>query len=157
MAETSITVKNASGSTETLATQTISSKKYGGHWRKAVPEGGATPYVNLDVDETGVVVKSSAGQLYGGLVFNLYGTTPSGLPAIFLKIYDKATAPTSSDTPKFTIPIESGEPVDLGGLLGPTGVAFAAGIGLRCTHGLAHNDNTALVMANACVVNLSYA
>jgi hypothetical protein len=157
MSEVALTIKNATADTKSLGTILASSLQYPGHYNKAVIEGGATPYVNLDVDETGVVVKSSAGQLYGGLVFNLHGATPSGLPTIYLKIYDKATAPTSSDTPKFTIPIEAGEPVSLGGLLGVTGVAFANGIGLRCTHGLANNDTTALVMNNACVVNLSYA
>lgn len=157
MAETSISVKDAAATTQNLATQTISAKQYGGHWIKAVPEGGGTPYINLDVDETGVVVKSSAGQLYGGLVFNLHGTTPSGLPTLFLKIYDKATAPTSSDTPKYTLPIESGEPVPLGALFGPTGAAFANGIGLRCTMALAHADTSAVPMANACIVNLTYA
>lgn len=156
MAETSISVKDAASATQTLGTQTISSKQYAGHYFKAVPEAGATPYVNLDVDETGVVVKASAGQLYGGMAFNLSGANPSGLPTLYLKIYDKATAATGSDTPKFVIPIESGEPVNLASLFGPTGAAFANGIGLRCTMGLAHADTSAPI-TNACVVNLSYA
>lgn len=156
MAEIALTVKNAASDTKSLATISAASLQYTGHYQKAVIEGGATPYVNLDVDETGVVVKSSAGQLYGGLIFNLYGPTPSGMPTLYLKIYDKATAPISSDTPKFTLPLESGEPIDLTALLGPCGVAFALGIGLRCTTGLAHAD-TGAPTTNACVVNLSYA
>ena len=133
--------------------KTISSRKFMGHISVAADEGGATPYQNLDVDETGVVVKSSTGQLYGGMAFNLYGITPSGLPSLYLKIYDKATAPTSGDTPKLTIPLESGEPVPI--IIPACGVAFALGIGLRCTTGLAVAD-TGAPITNACVVNLFY-
>lgn len=154
MAETSISVKDAASATQTLGTQTISSKQYAGHYLKAVPEAGATPYQNLDVGTTGAVVKASAGQLYGVLAFNLAGFTPSGAYIRYLKIYDKATAPTQADTPKLTIVLDPA--VDPVLPLPACGVAFANGIGIRATTGLAVAD-TGAPGTNEVVVNLLYA
>jgi hypothetical protein len=95
---------------------------------------GADLYRSLDLDETGQVVKASAGQLYGIVIYN------AAVATRYIKVYDKATAPTSSDTPKMTVPLNTllGQaiPVDIG-------AAFASGIGLRATTGLADADTGA--------------
>ena len=154
MAETSITVKDSAAATQTLATQTISMKQYGGHYTKAVPEGGASVYRNINLGVTGQVVKASAGQLYGGICFNTAGATPSGTLTRYLKIYNKDTAPTGADTPIMTIPLEDGVPTLIPF---PTcGVAFATGISVRATTGIADAD-TGAPGTNEVVLNLLYA
>lgn len=111
------------------------------------PGGGAKVYRSLSVLATGLVVKASPGRLYGGFVAN------GGAAAAFLKVYDKATAATASDTPVLTLRLAAGAsyPLHVG-----TGLAFSAGIGVRAVTGVADNDTTA-VGANEVVVNLFYA
>jgi hypothetical protein len=109
--------------------------------------GGYTTYRNIDLDETGVNVKASAGQVFGWYVFNNATTTR------FLKLYNVASAPTvGTTTPLLTIPIPSGAAanVEFG-----AGIAFGTGIGVGCTTGVADND-TGAPGANDCVVNLFY-
>lgn len=91
--------------------------------------------------------KASAGQLYGGYLFNANAATR------YLKLYNKASAPTvGTDTPVMTIPIPAGA--------GATfyfgmGIAFATGIAYALTTGVAATD-TGAVAANELVVNLFY-
>mgnify|MGYP001416479839 CR=1 FL=1 len=154
MAFSSFPVNDNALTSHPFGVKTIASREFSGHIAVASTEGGATPYQNLDVDETGVVVKASAGQIYGILAFNLAGYTPSGTLMRFLKIYDKATAATASDTPKLTIPLDPGNETPF--VLPDCGVAFAAGIGIRATTGLAVAD-TGAPGTNEVVVNLLYA
>ena len=87
-------------------------------------------------------------------VFNqAYIYSPSGTQERYLKIYDKATAPTSADTPVWTIPLWSNDPAIS---LPASGLAFANGISIRATTGIADNNNIAPGM-NDVVVNLAYA
>lgn len=72
---------------------------------------------------------------------------------VFLKVYDKATAPDETDTPKFTFPIPgntrgSGSNVPLPN----DGIRFERGLSIRMTTGLADND-TGATQANEQVVN----
>ena len=110
--------------------------------------GGLSSYRNLDLDETGVNIKASAGQTYTVIASNLHATARR-----FLKLYDKATAPTvGTDTPKLTLPLEVGlNQFDLSSY----GVAFASGIGAGATTALADND-TGAPGANEVVINLFY-
>ena len=70
----------------------------------------------------------------------------------YVKLYDKATAPTSADTPKCTIPLPASSAANI---IAPAGIDFTAGIGIRVTSGVADNDTTAPT-ANDVVVNIFY-
>lgn len=111
-----------------------------------VTSGGSTPYRNLDLGVTGQVVKNGAGQLYGYYLFN------NGSAVRFVKVYDKATTPTQSDTPVWTLALPAGAGANVAF---PNGVAFASGISLRATTGVADAD-TGAPTANDVIVNLAY-
>jgi hypothetical protein len=100
---------------------------------------------------TGISVKGSAGQVYTIVAIN------TNAAARFLKLYNKATAPTvGTDTPVMTIPIPgntagAGVVLDTGGM----GIAFGTGIGIGITTGVADAD-TGAPAANEVVVNVLY-
>lgn len=109
--------------------------------------GGLSIYRNLDIDETGVNVKGSAGQLYGWYLFN------NAAAVRFVKFYDKATAPTvGTDTPVLTIALPAGAAANE---IGTHGLPFANGIGVGAVTGVADN-NTGAPAANDVVINLFY-
>lgn len=94
------------------------------------------------------VVKASVGQVEA---FTGWATT-----AAYLKLYDKATAPTvGTDVPVMTILLPANQPLN---------VSFA-GIGLQMTNGIAiaitlnpaDTDATALAAAGTCGVDIFYA
>lgn len=99
---------------------------------------------DLALSNTGVVVKSSAGTLRGITCSNTDNTAYT-----YVKIYDKATAPTSADTPVVTIPVykNTSETYDFFSL------EMFNGISMRATLGLADSDNTPAV---GMVVFVSY-
>ena len=102
---------------------------------------------NLDVDESGDLMITGNRVLFGIIATNLDGTT------IYLKLYNKATAPTvGTDTPKMTIASPTLKMIDLE-ILG--GIQFSLGIGIGATTGVADNDTTG-PGANECVVTLLY-
>jgi hypothetical protein len=103
-------------------------------------------YRTLDAQPTGQSVKGSAGQVGGWFISN------NSSSVRFLKLYDKATAPLSSDTPKLTLQLPANSAANL---LSVSGIDFTAGIGLRCTTGVADND-TGAPSANDVIVNLFY-
>lgn len=96
-------------------------------------------------------VKASAGQVYSIYAHN------TNAAVRYLKIYNKASAPTvGTDTPVLTLPIPgntagAGFVLDTGGI----GIAMATGIALAITTGVADSD-TAAVAANEIVVNMLY-
>ncbi len=115
--------------------------------------GGATPYSYLAsaaANQDSAIVKGTPGQLHNAIVaFNLNAA------ARYLKLYNKATGPTSADIPvqRLLIPgntAGAGFSIPL-----PKAMEFTAGISLRITTGIADNDANA-VAANEVVVNLSY-
>lgn len=113
--------------------------------------GGALPfsYISLGTGDDAKVVKASAGQIYGGWLTNV-----NAAPA-YVKFYDKATAPTTADTPvqRLLVP---GNAAGAGGILPmPVGLSFTAGISFRIVTGVADNDSTD-VAANEVLVNLGY-
>lgn len=69
----------------------------------------------------------------------------------YLKLYDKATAPASTDTPKLTIPIDAGVSVALDFV---RGISFTAGLGYRLTTGSADNDIGAVAAGDVVGLNL---
>jgi len=154
-----VTSKDATSNTKTFNSSTPSSGAGSGndtlfHGNMALPEGGASVYRNLDLGNTGQLVKTGAATLYGGIAFNDAGSTPSGTLKRFLKIYDKASAASSSDTPVMTIPLEDGVPTQI--ILPSCGVAFTNGISVRASTLIA-DANTGAPGTNEVVVNLFYA
>lgn len=103
-------------------------------------------YRNLDAQVTGSIVKASAGGIFEMYVSN------SNAAARYLKLYDKATAPTASDTPirTYYLPPLSGTPIPV-----TDGIKFVNGISLRASTGVADAD-TGAPTANDVVVNIGY-
>jgi len=116
------------------------------------PEGGGLAVSRRisTADTNTAVVKASAGQLYGWYLTNV-GATP-----VYLKIYDKATAPTlASDTPVLTLLIP-GDSAGAGANAEFTnGITFENGISIAITGAVADNDETAIA-ADEVVTNLLY-
>lgn len=119
----------------------------------AAAVGGAVPYSYIAAaasNQDSQLVKGSAGTLYGIVVVNVNAALR------YLKVYDKASGPTSADTPKLRLPIPAATTGN--GVAFPLpacGVEFTLGIAFRLTTGMADNDATA-VTANDAVVNLIY-
>jgi len=112
----------------------------------ASARGGASNYRSINLLATGLVVKATPGNLYSINAHNLNAAVR------YLKVYDKATAATEADTPKFTIALPPGAlpPVTF-----PAGAFFANGICIRATTELADNGTTAPT-ASETIVNLTY-
>ena len=113
--------------------------------------GGWTPSKTISAASTNSTnVKGSAGQVGFIAAFN------NNAEERFLKLYDKATAPTvGTDTPVLTLMIP-GATTGAGLALSiPAGIAFASGIGFGLTTGIADAD-TGAVAASEIVVNLGY-
>lgn len=70
----------------------------------------------------------------------------------YLKLYNKAIAPASTDTPFITIALAASVPfsADLGGLL------FRSGFGYRTVTGNADNDATAVTAADLIGLYITY-
>jgi hypothetical protein len=108
--------------------------------------GGATHYRNIDLNTTGVLVQTGQTYVTSIEVFNTTGAT------IYLKIYNKATAATSADTPIKTIPIAAGRERDITSSIGWN---LSLGYSVRCVTGVADADTTSPA-ANGCVFSTTY-
>lgn len=100
----------------------------------AATTGGYSTYsVIWPNNTTGVTIKTAAGEL------GAYNFGNSDTIDYWAKLYDKATAPTSADTPLLRIYLPN-----LGGsnLCTIPGVNFTTGLSLRVTGGIADNDTT---------------
>jgi hypothetical protein len=116
----------------------------------AVP---ATPYfVNSAASTNGALILTGTSGLQA------FYATNTGAAAAFVKLYNKATAPTvGTDVPEMIIPV----PAAVGGVpgvaappIGFNGFRFALGLGIAITGGAADNDTTA-VAAGQVKVKLS--
>lgn len=149
----SLTVKDASRVTKTLATSTtaVSSEHTPQHTVIPDTSGGLTTYSLVSAATTNATsVKASAGQVYEIEVFN------TNASARYLKLYNKATAPTvGTDTPyrTYTIPGNASG----AGLVRMSTIGFpmATGIAFALTTGAAASD-TGAVAANEIVINIGY-
>lgn len=105
-------------------------------------------YRNLNLGTTGEVIKASAGGLRAISVSNL-----SLLNDTYFKLYDKATAATSADTPIITIRVLAGSSraIELGGE-----ITLVNGLGARASGAIADADNTAPAANTAVIEALSY-
>lgn len=112
----------------------------------ASTSGGAKPWRTISLLATAEMVKASAGHLYSIQAHNLNAAVR------YLKIYDKATAATGADTPKFTIALPTGA---LPPIVFPLGAEFLLGISVRGSVELADNGATSPT-ASETIVNLTY-
>ena len=97
--------------------------------------------------DNATLVKGAQGQLMGIQACN------TNAAARYLKIYNKATAPTvGTDTPALTITLPPSVPVNIEF---SRGVNFGTGIGLGIVTGAADSSTTA-VAANEIIVNVFY-
>jgi len=103
-------------------------------------------YRTLDAQPTGVNIKSAAGEVGGWYLSN------NASSVRYVKLYDKATAPASTDTPKLTLMLPANSAANI---LAPAGIDFTTGIGIRCSTGVADND-TGAPTANDVVANILY-
>jgi hypothetical protein len=88
----------------------------------------------------------------GGNVHKLQGRNAAAATR-YLKLYNKATAPVSTDAPVLTIELAASAVFDLD----LRGLYLATGIGMRITTGQADNDTGVLTAADIVSLNLSYA
>lgn len=112
--------------------------------------GGVTQYNLISAATTNAaVVKSSAGRVYG------YSISNTNAAARYVKIYNKATAPTvGTDTPVRRITIPSGQVVSYHC---PAGLAgFTAGISIATTTGVLDSDTAAVGLGDL-VISIDYA
>lgn len=119
------------------------------------PPAPATPYfVNSAASTNGALILTGTSSLH-----SFYATNTGATPA-FVKLFNKATAPTvGTDVPEMIIPV----PAAVGGVPGVANLdagfipfRFALGLGIAITGGVADNDTTA-VTAGQVKVKLSRA
>lgn len=115
--------------------------------------GGLSIFRSIDLDESEEEVKGSAGTLYSIDAMNMTASP------LYLKIYDNTAAGTTvgTTTPVLTYVLPTNGDTNGCGMVKniPQGLAFATGITVAVTTGLADN-NTGAPAANAAIVNIGY-
>lgn len=115
--------------------------------------GTVTATVMPPVPVTSYYLNSLAGTNIGVIVATTSGVstlycTNSGSTPVFVKLYNKSTAPVlATDIPEMIIPIPAavdGYPGIASPNIGFIGLRFALGLGIAITGGLADNDTTAV-------------
>lgn len=113
-----------------------------------LPVTPTTTFTNSAATTNPTSVKASAGTLWSIVASN------SGASAVYLKLYNKASAPTvGTDTPALTIQLPASGTVSVGG--GANGLRFGTGLALAITAGVADTD-TAAVAASAIKVATTF-
>lgn len=79
-------------------------------------------YQTLTAGDTGLVAQAKKAILCG------WSITNSGSAIQFVKLYNKATAPTASDTPVIRIGVPAGQTVSMSI---PGGIVFESGLSVR--------------------------
>jgi hypothetical protein len=119
----------------------------------AAPAVPATPYILSSLAST-----NGALILTGTSGLQAFYATNTGAAAAYVKLYNKATAPTvGTDVPTMIIPVPAavaGVPGVAALPIGFSGFRFALGLGIAITGGAADSDTTA-VLANQVKVHLS--
>jgi len=118
-------------------------------WDRERKPNQASRIVSSAATTNATVAKSSAGDLFRVSGYN------SNAAARYLKIYNKATAPTvGTDVPIWTEYLAPQAKFDLSF---PKGMYFSAGIGYALVTGVADADATAVTAADILALNLAYA
>jgi hypothetical protein len=107
------------------------------------PTAPATPYIlNSAATTNGALVLTGTSGLHA------FYATNTGATNAFVKLYNKATAPTvGTDVPAMIIPVPAasgGVPGVANLAIGHQGFRFALGLGIAITGGVADNDTTAV-------------
>jgi hypothetical protein len=115
------------------------------------PNPSTGTYMNINVGTTGQVIKNSAALLTSITASNLSGSMR------YLRIYNKATAPTDSDDASgsvflYIIPLQANSTMTISY---PSPVSFGSGLAIRATVGVASGDTNA-PGSNEVVVNVAY-
>lgn len=98
------------------------------------------------VGTNSTLLKSTPGNIYGGTISNMTAG------ALFIKFYDKATAPTvGTDSPVMTVAIQANTTSQL---IYDLGIPFANGIGVGITGAYADSDTTSAGSAGAVLANI---
>lgn len=103
-------------------------------------------YQTLVAGDTGLVAQAKKTLLCG------WSITNSGAAVQFVKLYNKATAPTASDVPVIRIGIPAGQTVSMSV---PGGVLFDAGLSVRSVTTMP-NAGATLTPAGEVAVNLFF-
>jgi hypothetical protein len=116
--------------------------------------GGATPYYNLDVDETEDQIKATAGKLFWLHAINLANAKR------YLKFYNATAANVTvgTTTPVLTLALPTMGDTNGAGFtinFGAMGVQFDTAITVAATTGFADND-TGAPGGNEIIINLGY-
>lgn len=116
--------------------------------------GGATPYYNLDVDETEDAIKATAGKLFWIHAMNLSASK------LYLKFYNATVANVTvgTTTPVLSFPIPTMADTNGAGFcvhFGDVGLQFDTAITVAATTGLADNS-TGAPGANEVVLNAGF-
>lgn len=106
------------------------------------PPAPATPYIlNSAASENAALILTGTSGLQA------FYATNTGATVAFVKLYNKATAPASTDIPAMILPV----PAAVSGVagvctlpIGFSGFRFALGLGIRITGAVADNDTTAV-------------
>jgi hypothetical protein len=104
-------------------------------------------YRNLSLGVTGQIIKAAKGQIFDLHICN------QAAAIRYVKLYDKATAATASDTPVRTYAIPASTTIALP--VTSAGIEYLIGIGIRGTTGVADSD-TGAPAANDIVVNIGW-
>jgi hypothetical protein len=102
----------------------------------------ATPYILNSAASTNEVLI-----LTGTSGLQAFYATNTGATVAFVKLYNKATAPASTDIPAMILPVPaavSGVPGVRDLPIGFSGFRFSLGLGIRITGAVADNDTTAV-------------
>ena len=78
----------------------------------------------------------------GGTRLVGYNIINTGAAARYIKLYNRSSAPSQTDTPLLTIQVPAN--TDVEEMLGDAGLRFDAGLGYRIVAGVADADNTAI-------------
>jgi len=108
-------------------------------------EANSLGYSNIGVTNTGVVIKNSPG-----IVKSVMVCVTGGNKFCYLKIYNKSTVPTASDTPVIVIPVQDTTHSCVVPLYN---LEFSNGISIRGTDNVAVNDNTTPAGPMICFVS----
>lgn len=111
----------------------------------STPVSGTRFALNSAATTNATSVKASAGRLFTLAASN------SGAAAAFVKLYNKATAPTvGTDVPVLTVPVGASAVLAIN--LGALGHSFSLGIALAITNLVADTDATAVAASQVKVI-----
>jgi hypothetical protein len=115
----------------------------------AAERGGPTPFALLSDGTKAGVIKAAPGQVYGISLSNVNAA------AAFFKLYDKATAPSTSDVPVYRCTVGGGTTGVVRDIVFPVGLKFSVGIAWRLVTTVPDNGDTAPA-SNEVTVSGSY-